>query len=169
MKDLGEAENILGIRIQRYKGKLTIDQSQFAKETVAQFLYDDSMKHATPMEPEAIRKLVEEPGRPLNQDEWLKYVELLGKLIWLCNTRFDIIFAVNRMASFTVEACWNHWKALLRILGYVSRTIHYGITYGGNNEHAEGVEGGKIDYYSVDHNIEGHVGSARPAKWGRIF
>ena len=48
MKDLGEAENILGIRIRRYKGKLTIDQSQFAKETVAQFLYDDSMKHATP-------------------------------------------------------------------------------------------------------------------------
>jgi hypothetical protein len=65
MKDLGEAENILGIRIRRHKGKLTIDQSQFAKETVAQFLYDDSMKHAIPMEPEAIRKLVEEPGRPL--------------------------------------------------------------------------------------------------------
>jgi hypothetical protein len=63
------------------------------------------MKHATPMEPEAIRKLVEEPGRPLSEDEWLKYVELLGKLIWLCNTRFDIVFAVNRMASFTVEAC----------------------------------------------------------------
>lgn len=160
MKDLGEAENILGLRIQRDRAKLTIDQSQFAKETVAQFLYDDSMKHATPMEPEAIRKLVEEPGRPLTHDEWLQYVELLGKLIWLCNTRFDIIFAVNRMASFTVEACWNHWKALLRILGYVSRTIHYGITYSGNNKHAEGVEGGDIDYYSVDHNIEGHVGSA---------
>ncbi|KJZ78398.1 hypothetical protein HIM_02436 [Hirsutella minnesotensis 3608] len=160
MKDLGEAENILGIRIQRHKGKLMIDQSQFAKEIVAEFLYDDSMKHATPMEPGAIRKLVEEPGRPLNHDEWLKYVELLGKLIWLCNTRFDIIFAVNRMASFTVEACWNHWKALLRILGYVSRTIHHGITYGGNNEHAQGVEGSDIDYYSIDHNIEGHVGSA---------
>ena len=160
MKDLGEAENILGIRIRRHNGKLTIDQSQFAKETVAQFLYDDSMKHATPMEPEAIRKLVEEPGRPLSEDEWLKYVELLGKLIWLCNTRFDIVFAVNRMASFTVEACWNHWKALLRILGYVSRTVDHGITYGGNNEHAKGVEGSSIDYYSIDHGIEGHVGAA---------
>jgi hypothetical protein len=118
------------------------------------------MKHATPMEPEAIRKLAEDPGRPLSQDEWFKYVELLGKLIWLCNTRFDIIFAVNRMASFSVEACQNHWKALLRILGYVSRTINYGITYGGTNKHAEGVEGSNIDYYSVDHNIEGHVGAA---------
>ena len=160
MKDLREAESILGIQIRRHEGKLTINQSQFAKETVAQFLYDDSMKHATPMEPEAIRKLAEDPGRPLSQEEWFKYVELLGKLIWLCNTRFDIIFAVNRMASFSVEACRNHWKALLRILGYVSRTINYGITYGGTNKHAEGVEGSNIDYYSVDHNIEGHVGAA---------
>ena len=83
MKDLGEAESILGIRIRRHGRKLTIDQSQFAKETVAQFLYDHSKKHATPMEPEAIRRLAEDPGRPLSQDEWLKYVELLGKLIWL--------------------------------------------------------------------------------------
>jgi hypothetical protein len=74
MKDLGEAENILGIRIRRHKGKLIIYQSQFAKETVAQFLYNDSMKHVTPMEPEAIRKLVKEPGRPLSRDKWLKYV-----------------------------------------------------------------------------------------------
>jgi hypothetical protein len=77
----------------------------FAKETVAQFFCDDSMRHATPMEPGAIRKLVEEPPRPLSQEEWLKYLELLGKLIWLCNMRFDIIFAVNRMAYFTIEAC----------------------------------------------------------------
>jgi hypothetical protein len=64
MKDLGEAENILGIRIQRQSGKLTIDQSQFARETVEQFLYDESLKHATPMEPEAIRKLVRNQEDP---------------------------------------------------------------------------------------------------------
>ncbi|KAM4064277.1 reverse transcriptase (RNA-dependent DNA polymerase) [Hirsutella rhossiliensis] len=76
MKDLGEAENILGIRIQRHKGKLMIDQSQFAKEIVAEFLRRLN-EARNPMEPGAIRKLVEEPGRPLNHDEWLKYVELL--------------------------------------------------------------------------------------------
>ena len=79
---------------------------------------------------------------------------------WLCNRRLDIIFAVNKMASFTVEECWNCWKALLRILGYVSRTFDYGITYDGSNEHAEGVESSNVDYYSIDHNIEGHVGTA---------
>jgi hypothetical protein len=63
------------------------------------------MKHVTPIEPKAIRKLTEDPGRPLSQDKWLKYMEMLGKLIWLYNTRFDIIFAVSRMVSFTTEAC----------------------------------------------------------------
>ena len=82
MKNLGEAENILGIRIRRYEGKLIVDQAQFGRETVAQFLYDDSMKHVTPMEPEAVRKLTDGLGRSLSQVEGLKYVELLGKLIW---------------------------------------------------------------------------------------
>ena len=57
------------------------------------------------MEPKAIQKLVKELGRLLSNNKWLKYVELLRKLIWLCNTRFDIIFAVNRMASFIIKAC----------------------------------------------------------------
>ena len=76
----------------------------FAKETIAQFLYNDLIKHITPMEPKAIQKLVKELGRLLSNNKWLKYMELLGKLIWLCNTRFDIIFAVNRIASFTIKA-----------------------------------------------------------------
>ncbi|KAM4067742.1 reverse transcriptase (RNA-dependent DNA polymerase) [Hirsutella rhossiliensis] len=59
MKDLGEAENILGIRIQRHKGKLMIDQSQFAKEIVAEFLRRLN-EARNPMEPGAIRKLAEE-------------------------------------------------------------------------------------------------------------
>ena len=42
-------------------------------------------------------------------------------------------------------------------MGYVRRTVNHGIIYGGNNEDAEGVEDSNIDYYSVDHNIEGHV------------
>ena len=57
------------------------------------------------MEPKAIRKLVKELGRLLSNNKWLKYMELLRKLIWLYNTRFDIIFVVNKIASFTIKAC----------------------------------------------------------------
>jgi hypothetical protein len=60
------------------------------------------------------------------------------------------------MASFTAEACWNHCKALLRILGYVRRTTNHGITYGGNSEHAKSDEGDNIDYYIIDHNLPGY-------------
>ena len=49
---------------------------------------------------------------------------------------------------------------MLRILGYVSRTIDHGITYGSGNKHIEGVEGSNIDYYFINYNVKGHVGVA---------
>jgi hypothetical protein len=45
-------------------------------------------------------------------------------------------------------------------LGYVSRTINRSIIYSRDNEHVEGVEGSNINDYSIDYNIEGHVGTA---------
>jgi hypothetical protein len=70
-----------------------------------------------------------------------------------------VLYKVRHYIRTQQNGIQNHWKALLRILGYVSRTINHGITYGGNKEHA-GVEGSNIDYYYIDHNIEGHMGTA---------
>jgi len=118
------------------------------------------MKHATPMETEAIRKLVEEPGRPLSEDEWLKYVELLGKLIWF------VQHEIRHYIRGQQDGIFHHGSVLEPLEGFaadirlLSRTIDHGITYGGNNEHAKGVKGSNIDYYSIDHGIEGHVGAA---------
>ena len=49
---------------------------------------------------------------------------------------------------------------MLRILGYISRTIDHGIIYRSSNKHTKGVEGSNIDYYFIDYNVEGHVGVA---------
>ena len=68
--------------------------------------------------------------------------------------------AVNKIATFTASADWDHWMALQRVLGYVSRTLEFGIWFGGKNSHVEGIE--PIDYYNVDHGIEAHVGAAEP-------
>jgi hypothetical protein len=42
-------------------------------------------------------------------------------------------------------------------LGYINRTINHGITYSGHNKHTNRVKGSNINYYSIDHSIEGHV------------
>ena len=124
MKDLGEARKIVGIRVTRdlTKGTIFIDQTEYAAEIVKEFLNDDSKTYSTPMDPQAIRNLHETPGRELT-DEETAYVRLLGKLQYLCNTRPDIVLAVSRLGSFTQSACHNHWKALIRIVGYIKGTL----------------------------------------------
>lgn len=128
MKDLGEATNVLGIRIRRNGKLLAIDQSKYALEIVNEFLAKNAAAYDTPMESNALSSLHYEPGIPLD-DEKL-YLRILGKLQFLCNTRPDIAYAVGRCGSWSARPCKNHLKALYRILGYVTTTIEYGIIYG---------------------------------------
>jgi hypothetical protein len=161
MKDLGEADHLLGIRIQRYEdGAISIDQSVYAGDIVDEYLDQNVSKCATPMEPDAVNNLCRGTGEELTDRQHQRFQELLGKLIWLCVTRSDIAMAVNKIASFTACADWDHWIALQRVLGYISRTLKFGIWFGGNNHKAEGVI--PINYYDVNHGIEAHVGAAGP-------
>ena len=81
------------------------------------------------MDPKAASDLVANPGKLCGHEERAKYLRLLGKLMWVCNTRPDIAFAVNKLASFSSEivCSTNHWKALLRVLTYISGTLEHGI------------------------------------------
>jgi len=83
------------------------------------------------MDPKAASDLVTNPGKLCAYEERAKYLRLLGKLMWICNTWPDIAFAVNKLVSFSSEiACsTNYWKVLLRVLSYVSGTLEYSIIY----------------------------------------
>jgi hypothetical protein len=159
MKDLGDARNVLGIRIQQKGNKLSIDQSTYAAQIVKEFLYEGSKMFATPMATNAVKVLATDPGNRLDEKETMMFLRLLGKLNWLCHTRPDICFAVHKIQQFSANPGLNHFKALIRILGYIAGTLEYGIIYGYDQEHADGVD--DINYYTVDHNIEVHVGTSR--------
>ena len=58
------------------------------------------------------------------------YRELIGTLLWVSNgTRPDITYPVNTLAKFTHNPGLIHWRASLRILGYLNTTKHYCIRY----------------------------------------
>jgi hypothetical protein len=58
------------------------------------------------------------------------YRELIGTLLWISNgTRPDIVFAVNTPAKFTCNPGLLHWRAALRVLGFLKTTKHYCIRY----------------------------------------
>lgn len=58
------------------------------------------------------------------------YQELIGSLLYCsCNTRPDVLFAVNFLSRFNNCARDVHWNAAKRILKYLKGTIDYGLEY----------------------------------------
>lgn len=83
----------------------------------------------TPMEVDA--KLSEDDTSPCVDEK--EYRKLVGSLIFLCNTRPDISFAIGVLSRFSNKPRENHWKAGMRVLKYIKGTIRYGITYRGGD------------------------------------
>ncbi|KAH7433075.1 hypothetical protein KP509_07G054000 [Ceratopteris richardii] len=58
-----------------------------------------------------------------------KYRKLVGSLIFLCNTRPDICYAVGVLSRFSNKPKESHWNAGMRILRYIAGTLDFGILY----------------------------------------
>eukprot|EP00253_Pinus_taeda_P019529 PITA_19529 len=57
------------------------------------------------------------------------YIQLIGSLMYLVNTKPDICFAVNTLSQFMVEPKRVHWAATRHIFRYVHGTVRYGLKY----------------------------------------
>ena len=152
MKDEGEARVILGIRIQRlFDGKLAIDQSRYAAGVVQTYLEEDDPSTLIPMEPSAVTHLAETGGALFH--DLVVYTQAIGKLLHLCHSRPDIVFAVHKLCQFARCPYQIHWAALRRILQYIKDTITFGICWNGPNL--------VLDEDNYKHTIESHAGSSK--------
>ena len=71
----------------------------------------------------------------------IPYRELIGTLLWVSNgTRPDISYAVSTLAKYTTNPGMLHWKALLRVLGYLYATQEYCIKYARNGSVVDGID-----------------------------
>lgn len=134
MKDLGEADVILGIKIKREGKGLTLTQSHYIEKVVKRFQCDKSTPVSTPMDPS--EKLLPNLGEPISQ---LEYSQVIGCLMYaMTSTRPDIAFAVGKLSRYTSRPSSSHWKALRRVLRYLKGTMTYGIAYVGSPSTLEG-------------------------------
>ena len=44
-------------------------------------------------------------------------------------TRPDIVYVVSKLSRYTSNLGQDHWKAILRLLGYLKHTKNYGLHY----------------------------------------
>lgn len=127
MKDLGEVEYFLGIKIERdIQNSITkISQQEYIENIIKKFKMEESKTMSTPIE----------KGLQLNKADFSDltekpYKELLGSLMYLmiCS-RPDISFAVGYLSRFQSCASEEHWQYLKRIIRYLILTKHLKLVY----------------------------------------
>nr|KAJ0189301.1 hypothetical protein LSAT_V11C800397780 [Lactuca sativa] len=134
MKDMGEAEVILGIRIRKGKNGISISQSHYIEKILKKFNFENCSPVSTPIDPSL--KLLPNKGSPVSQ---LEYSRAIGCLMYaMISTRPDIAYVVGRLSRYTSNPSSHHWQAVNRVFKYLKGTINYGLTYSGYPSVLEG-------------------------------
>nr|GEW87378.1 zinc finger, CCHC-type [Tanacetum cinerariifolium] len=134
MKDMGEADVILGIKIKHENKRTIITQSHYIEKILKKFNREDCSSVSTPMDP--VEKLKPNTAKPIDQ---LEYSRAIGCLMYArTSTRSNIAYAVGRLSRFTSNPSRQHWKAITRVFKYLRGTKYYGLSYVGYPSVLEG-------------------------------
>ncbi|KAL4037745.1 hypothetical protein IC575_001345 [Cucumis melo] len=121
MKDLGEADVILGVKIRKNKTSLSLCQSHYVEKILKKFDSFDVFPVRTPFD--ASKHLKKNKGDSVSQPE---YAKIIGSVMYLMNyTRPDIAYVVSRLSRYTHNPNRYHWDALRHLLRYLKGTIDY--------------------------------------------
>lgn len=125
MKDLGSVKCFLGIRVEKEKNKVIIDQRKYIEEILAKFDMSECKSVGTPLE----------MGKKINKTESshekdLPYQALIGSLMYLAVcSRPDIAHAVSLLSQFNNCYTKEHWVSAKRVLRYLKGTLDYRLVY----------------------------------------
>ena len=127
MKDLGKANEFLGINIvQNYDG-IFIHQSNFVESLLKRFNFSDCRPISTPADISLKLNVTKDDDELFDKE---KYQSIIGALLFLSTrTRPDISFSVGNAARYVSNPSVKHWIAVKRILRYLKGTSSYGIFY----------------------------------------
>jgi hypothetical protein len=126
MKDLGEANVILNIKLLREgNGGTTLIKSHYVEKVLSRFGYSECEYAPTPYDPS---KLLKRNIR-ISRDQ-LRYSQIIGSLMYLTSaTRPDVSFAVSKLSRFVSNPRDDYWRDLERVLCYLKGTMSLGIHY----------------------------------------
>uniref|UniRef100_A0A2N9GH76 Integrase catalytic domain-containing protein n=1 Tax=Fagus sylvatica TaxID=28930 RepID=A0A2N9GH76_FAGSY len=138
MKDMGEANFVLGVKITRDCSKklLSLSQGTYIKKILERFHMHNSKPIDTPMEKGCTLSLDQCPknDEEKNQMSKVPYASAIGSLMYamLC-TRPDICFAVGMVSRYQSNPGPAHWRAVKRILRYLRGTSDHALCYHGGD------------------------------------
>ncbi|XP_071704990.1 secreted RxLR effector protein 161-like [Rutidosis leptorrhynchoides] len=127
MKDIGEADVILGIRIERESNGISIYQSHYIENVLRKFNCFDCTHVSTPVDPS--EKLMLNQGEVVSK---LEYSHVIGCLMYYMTCiRPDIAFALGKLSRYTSNPSTHHWQAIRQVLKYLKKSMNYSLSCSG--------------------------------------
>ena len=113
MKDLGEVDTILGIKVKKQSRGYSLCQFHYIEKVLLKFNHSKFKEANTPYDSSI--KLKENYGKTVAQ---LEYASAIGSLMYAMHyTRLDIAYVVCKMSRYTSNPSVEHWKVIGRIFG----------------------------------------------------
>ncbi|KAL0403633.1 UNVERIFIED_CONTAM: Retrovirus-related Pol polyprotein from transposon TNT 1-94 [Sesamum radiatum] len=123
MNDLGLMKYFLGIQVRQSQGEIFISQEKYLEGVLKKFQMHNCKSISTPL---AVNEKLQLNDGASKVDPKI-YRSLVGLLIYLTNTRPDIVYPVNLISRFMNEPSKLHFVAAKRILRYLQGTRKLGI------------------------------------------
>ena len=139
MKDLGEAQYILGIKIYRDRSKrlIGLSQSTYIDKVLKRFKMENSKRGSVPMAHGTVLSSSQCPSTKAELDKMkdIPYASAVGSIMYAMNcTRPDLAYAMSMTSKFQQNPGESHWIAVKNILKYLRRTKDMFLVYGGVDE-----------------------------------
>ena len=130
MTDLGLVKYVLGFQVWQSKGEVFICQEKYIEDLLKTFHMATCKLVSTPMS--FNEKLQQEDAA--EKEDAKTYWSLVGSLIYLTNTRPDVVHSVSLISRFMVQPSKLHYVVAKRILRYLRGTKKRGILYKKEND-----------------------------------
>ena len=131
IKDLGEPDKILGMRITRDRknGTLKLDQGHYIKENLARICMTKDTAHPTFSPMDSYERL--RPAQPHEErGDKQEYQSLNGTWMWpMTMTRPDIAFPLGRLSSYVADPSKQHMRALKKLSKYLRSFPDLGLQF----------------------------------------
>lgn len=125
MTNLGYIQRYLGIELFYTSKGVYLHQNTYANQILQEF----DMETCNPSHTLLNEELKFKKDMGTENTNATQYRSMVGKLVFLTNTRPDVAFAVHCAAKFMQTSQHTHLQAVKGILRYIQKIANYGLFY----------------------------------------